>query len=92
MMGVVFGQLADRFGSRLLIVVSLLLAAPAVFGLTVSRRRDQLRAGAGGGRVQRRLAQPDRGDGAEADAGWTKGWLRARRSASSSAWARLACW
>jgi FSR family fosmidomycin resistance protein-like MFS transporter len=35
-MGVVFGQLADRIGSRLLIVASLLLSAPAVWGLTVS--------------------------------------------------------
>jgi FSR family fosmidomycin resistance protein-like MFS transporter len=35
-MGIFFGQLADRFGSRLLIMTSLLLAAPAVFGLTIS--------------------------------------------------------
>lgn len=34
-MGIFFGQLADRFGSRLLIAASLLLAAPAVFGLTL---------------------------------------------------------
>ena len=33
--GVIFGNLADRYGSRLLIVVSMLLAAPAVFGLGV---------------------------------------------------------
>jgi FSR family fosmidomycin resistance protein-like MFS transporter len=35
-MGIFFGQLADRFGSRPLIAVSLLCAAPAVFGLTLS--------------------------------------------------------
>jgi FSR family fosmidomycin resistance protein-like MFS transporter len=35
-MGVVFGQLADRIGSRWLIVASLLLSAPAVWALTVS--------------------------------------------------------
>ncbi len=35
-MGVTFGQLADRYGSRLLIVISLLLAAPAVFALSLS--------------------------------------------------------
>ena len=35
MMGVVFGQLADRIGSRMLIVASLLLAAPALWALTV---------------------------------------------------------
>ncbi len=33
--GVIFGQLADRYGSRLLIVLSMLLAAPAVFGLSI---------------------------------------------------------
>ena len=33
-MGVIFGQLADRYGSRRMIVISLLLAAPAVFALT----------------------------------------------------------
>ncbi|MFN8452487.1 MAG: MFS transporter [Anaerolineae bacterium] len=36
LMGVIFGQFGDRFGSRLLIVASMLLAAPAVFGLTIS--------------------------------------------------------
>ncbi len=35
LMGVVFGQLADRIGSRVLIVASLLLAAPALWALTV---------------------------------------------------------
>lgn len=35
LMGILFGQLGDRFGSRPLIVISMLLAAPAVFGLTV---------------------------------------------------------
>ncbi|MEO8394924.1 MAG: MFS transporter [Chloroflexota bacterium] len=35
-MGVVFGQLADRIGSRLLIAASLLISAPLVWGLTVS--------------------------------------------------------
>ncbi len=33
--GVIFGNLADRYGSRILIVASMLLAAPAVFGLGV---------------------------------------------------------
>lgn len=35
-MGIFFGQLADRFSSRPLIALSLLLAAPAVFGLSIS--------------------------------------------------------
>jgi FSR family fosmidomycin resistance protein-like MFS transporter len=34
-MGVIFGQLADRFGNRPLIVASMLLSAPVVFGLTL---------------------------------------------------------
>ena len=33
--GVIFGNLADRYGSRVLIIVSMLLSAPAVFGLGV---------------------------------------------------------
>ncbi|MCC6804464.1 MAG: MFS transporter, partial [Anaerolineae bacterium] len=35
LMGVVFGHLGDRLGSRLVIVASMLLAAPAVLGLTM---------------------------------------------------------
>ncbi len=35
-MMVIFGHLADRYGSRRLIIASLLLAAPAVWGLTVA--------------------------------------------------------
>lgn len=34
--GVVFGQLADRYGNRLMILLSMLLAAPAVFGLSIT--------------------------------------------------------
>lgn len=34
-MGVIFGKLADRMGSRLLIAVSMLVSAPAVFGLGI---------------------------------------------------------
>ncbi len=33
--GVVFGQLADRYGSRTMIFISMLLSAPVVFGLSM---------------------------------------------------------